>query len=212
MYELCNSDIELARIQIDEYLQHSHMASSIPTLRQLSLNALNQWNEQIKSSNPSFDTISIGDLLQDINDEEIFEELILDNERNETNNQSIEFSDSKQMTIPWSLINSLQELYGELPTKSICSDTSDGLLLPLDDELSMNIYQALQRYLGVSNKIIKPVNEKKLIKENKKTNKQQQQWVSPVKNDSNAKSTVPFLKEIMNEEMQSMKAQKQTQV
>jgi hypothetical protein len=208
-YELCNSDIQWTRIHIDEYLQHSHIVSSIPTLRQLSLNALIQWNEQIKSSNPSFDTISVGDLLQDINDEQVFEEYISD----DTNNQLIEFSDGKQMTIPWSLINSLQELYGELPTKSTLSYTSDGLVLPLDDELSMNIYQALQRFLGVSNKIIKPVNEKKLIKENKKPNKQQQQqqWVSPLKNDSNKKSTGPNLQDIMNEELRSMNAQKQTQ-
>ena len=75
------------------------------------LDTLNQWNEEIKHSNPSFDTISIGDLLEDINDEEVFEEqLILDNGTN--NNSTIQFTDSNQMTIPWSFVNSLQDLYG----------------------------------------------------------------------------------------------------
>jgi hypothetical protein len=215
-YDLCDSDIQWARTQIDEHLQHNHTASCVPTLRQLSLKVLNEWNEQLKSSNPSFDTISIGDLLQDINDEDVFEDLISDDTTN--NNQSVEISDAKQMTIPWSLINSLQELYGELPTKSEFSYTSDGLVLPLDDELSMNIYQALQRFLGVSNKITKPVNEqKKSIKENKKPTKQQQQqqqqqWVLPSKRDSNKKSTGPNFQDIMNEELKSMNAQKPTQV
>jgi len=199
-YELCNSDIQWTRTQIDEYLQHNHIISTIPTLRQLSLSALNQWNEEIKHLNPSFDTISIGDLLQDINDEE----LILDNETN------IEFTDSNQITIPWSIINSLQQLYGELPTISSFSYTEDGLSLPLDDELSMNIYQALQRFLGVSNKIIKPVNEKKLTKENKKLNKQQS--ISPSQNQSKTKMNGPSLKQIMNEELNYINTQKQTQV
>ena len=145
-YELCNSDIQWARTQIDEYLQHPHVISTVPTLRQLSFQALNQWNEQIKHSNPSFDTISIGDLLQDINDEQVFEDLILENE---TTDQSIQISDSNQITVPSSLIHSLQDLYGELPNENTFSN---GLTIPLDDELSLNIYQALQRFLGVSNK------------------------------------------------------------
>ena len=213
-YELCNSDAQWARIQIDEYLQHSHIPSTILSLRQLSFNALNQWNEEIKSSNPSFDTVSIGDLLQDINDEEAFEELIFDDEPEPINDHAIEFSDAKQMTIPWALIDSLQELYGELPTKS-ASYTVDGLSLPLDDELSLNIYQALQRSLGISNKIVKPVNEKKSTNEHKKTNKQQQQqqqWISPVQNHSNRKTNVPSIQEIINDELKQMTTQKQSQV
>ena len=210
-YELCNSDIQWTRTQIDDYLQHTHIISTIPTLRQLSLNALNQWNEQIKHSNPSFDTISIGDLLQDINDEEVFEELILDNE---TNNNSIQLTDSNQVTIPWSIINSLQELYGELPTKSSFSYTADGLSLPIDDDLSMNIYQALQRFLDVPNKLIKPVNEKKLSKENKKMNKQRQNL--PQQNESNInlnkKTNSPSLQQIMNEELKYINTHKSVQV
>jgi hypothetical protein len=201
-YELCNSDIQLTQIQIDEYLQHSDIQSSIPTLRQLSFNALNQWNEQIKHSNPSFDTISIEDLLQDINDEE---NLILDNQ---TNNNSIELTNSNEMVVPWSMINSLQELYGELPTKSSFSYNTDGLSLPLDDDLSLSIYQALQRFLGIPNKITKPVNEKKL---NKKINKQQ--WTPSTQNQSNKKtSNSPSLQEIMNEELSYMNTQKSTPV
>ncbi len=164
------------------------------------MNVLNEWNEEIKHSNPSFDTISIGDLLQDINDEELIE----------TNNNSIEFIDTNQITIPCSIINSLQELYGELPSNS---SFTNGLTLILDDQLAMNIYQALQRFLGISNKITKPVNEKKITKENKKLNKQQQQqWISPLKNESNKKVNGPSLKEIMNEELNYINTHKQTQV
>lgn len=199
-YEHCNSDIQWTRQHIDEYLQHDHNYSKIPTLRQLSFNALKQWNEQIKHSNPSFDTISIGDLLQDINDEEFIEKN--------------DFIDSNHLIIPWSMINSLQELYGELPQQSILSD---GLSLPLDDELSLNLFQGLQRFLGVNNntKTSKPVNEKKVNKENKKQTKssqQQQQWVSPKQNSSNKKSNAPSLQEIMNEELNYMNTHKQPQV
>ncbi|CAF0846105.1 unnamed protein product [Rotaria sordida] len=216
-YDLCNSDIQWTRIQIDEYLKHNNNnnnnnndISIIPTLRQLSFNVLNQWNEQLKDSNPSYDTISIGDLLQDISDEDVFEELILDNE---LNNNSIEFKDSNQMTIPWSIVNSLQELYGELPIQSTSSDITNGLSLPLDDDLSMNIYQALQRFLGIPNKINKPVNEKKLTKENKKLNKQR--WNLPPQNESNInsnkKTNGPSLKEIINEELNYINRQKSVQ-
>lgn len=224
-YELCNNDIQWARTQIDEYLQHSDFVRTIPTLRQLSLNALNQWNEQIKCSNPSFDTISIADLLQDINDEEATEEFILDNNTPLTNalpQQSIELSDAKQMTIPWSLVNSLQDLYGELPNVSTTSSTSDGLLLPMDDELSMNIYQALQRFLGVSNQVNRPVNEKKSTKKNKKqttppplpsAQQQPQTWIPPTSATGNKqKPTGPSLKDIMDEELRSAGTEKQKPV
>jgi hypothetical protein len=207
-YELCNSDSRSTRIQIDEHLQRPPIQSTIPTLRQLSFNALNQWNDDIKYSNPSFDTISIEDLLQDINDEE---NIIVDNQTD--NNNSIDLSNSNQMTIPWSMIESLQELYGELPTKSSSfSYTTDGLSLPLDDELSISIYQALQRFLGVSNKTPKPVNEKKL---NKKTNKQQQ-WTLPsenkLNNNNKTNSNSPSLQQIMNEELNYISTHKTTPV
>ncbi len=79
-YEVCHSDIQWTCLQIDEFLQYNHdKLIPIPTLQQLSLNRLNQWNEQIKSTNPLFDTKSINDLLEDINDDDIFEELTLDN-------------------------------------------------------------------------------------------------------------------------------------
>ncbi|UJR23379.1 hypothetical protein I4U23_026388 [Adineta vaga] len=209
-YELCNSDMSWSRTHIDEYLKHIRIESTIPTLRQLSFNALNQWNEQIKYSNPSFDTISIGDILQDINDDDAFEELILDNE---TKSNSIEMTDSNQIIVPWSMINSLQELYGELPTTSSFSYDTNGLSLPLDDELSMNIYQSLQRFLGVSNQITKPVNEKKVTKENKKVTKQPQQRNLPKLNESNAinsnkKTNGPSLQDIMNEELNYLQTQK----
>ncbi|CAF2873529.1 unnamed protein product [Rotaria sp. Silwood2] len=90
-YEVCHSDIQWTRTQIDEYLQHHNVKQThISTLRQLCLNVLNQWNEQIKSTNPLVDTNSIDDLLQDINDDEIFEELTL-------NNTNIEFIDTSHI-------------------------------------------------------------------------------------------------------------------
>ncbi|CAF4324820.1 unnamed protein product [Rotaria socialis] len=207
-YDLCNGDISSTRLQIEEYLKHNHEISTIPTLRQLSLNALNQWNEELRHSNPSFDTISIGDLLQDINDDDVYEELILDNE---TNDNSIQFTDTNQMKLPESIINFLQELYGELPIQS--SDRANGLSLPLDDDLSMNLYQALQRFLGIPNKINKPVNYKKLIKENEKLNKQR--WNFPTQQESNVssnkKTSGPSLKEIMNEELNYINTKKAVQ-
>ena len=78
-YEVCHSDIQWTRTQIDEYLQNNNIKlTPIPKLHQLCLSALNQWDEQIKSRNLSTSTISIGDLLQDVNDDEEFEELTLD--------------------------------------------------------------------------------------------------------------------------------------
>lgn len=226
-YGLCNNDISWARSQIDEYLENSDLVRRVPSLRQLSLNALNQWNEQIKSCNPSFDTISIGDLLQDINDEDVSEEFILDDQNNANHlfhaipSESIELSNSKQMTIPWTLVHSLQELYGELPNTSTLTDTTDSFSLPMDDELSISVYQALQRFLGVSNQVNQPVNEKKSTKKNKKQTtpplpppqKQlQQQWTSPRSTTPKKQSTGPLLKDIMDEEMKSLNTQKQAPV
>lgn len=208
-YDDCNSDIQCAKIQIEDYLKHKHDISNVPTLRQLSFNVLNQWNEELKSSNPLFDTISIGDVFQDINDEDVYETPIINNK---INDDSVQFTDSNQVNIPWSIINQLQELYGELPVES--SSTMNGLSLQLDDDLSMNLYQALQRHLGISNKINKPVNEKKLHPENKKLNKQQR-WTLPSENESNTcsnKSNSPSLKQIMNEELNYITKQKSAQV
>lgn len=195
-YELCNGDIQYSCSQIDEYLQHNRTNSTttIPTLRQLSLNALNQWNEEIKCSNPSFDTVSIADLLDDINDEEVFDEYLHENQSN-------------QLSIPSEMIQTLEDLYGELPNSSTFER---GLSLPLDDELSMNIYQALQRFLGVDTTPKSPkatTNEKKSTK--KKATKQSQ-WVpptppTPIQNQSN---TSPSLKQIMDEEINILNKQK----
>ena len=111
-YELCHSDIQWTCLQIDEYLQNNYGTTfSVPTLRQLSLEKLNQWNEQIKSTNPYFDSKSIDNLLEDINDGDIFEELPIEN-------TTVEFSNVNQIQIPWSMINSLEEIFGELPDKS----------------------------------------------------------------------------------------------
>jgi hypothetical protein len=206
-YEVCHSDIQLTRTEIDEYLQHYYTnITSIPTLRQLSLNALNQWNEQIKSTNPLFDTKSIDDLLQDINDDEIFEELSLDN------NSNIEVINSIQINISWSMINSLEELYGELPNKSLLSSDNNEISLPFDDDLSVSIYQALQRFLIKPNQTIKPVNENQI---KKKKNNNNQKWKLPSQNQSNADiapTNVPSLKQIMNEEQQAAKSKKSKKV
>ena len=191
-YEVCHSDIQWTRTQIDEYLQyHNETKITFPTLSQLSLNVLNQWNEQIKSLNPFFDTKSITDLLKDINDDEIFEELTSD----------IEVTNSNQINLPWSMVNSLEELYGELPNKSSLSSDNNGLLLPLDDDLSMNIYQALQRFLNKSNQTIKPVNKN-----------QNQRWKVPSQKPDIKSSSIPSLKQIMNEEQQAAKSQQSKKV
>ena len=112
------------------------------------------------------------------------------------------------------MINSLQELYGDLPIESLSSNTTDGLLLPLDDNLSMNIYQALQRFLGIPTKTTKSVNEKKLNRKNKKNNKQG--WSFPSQNELNVNSTRktygPSLQEIMNEELNYNNTHKSVQV
>ena len=163
-YEICQGDLSWTQIQLDEYLQHTHHQSSIPTLRQLSFNALNQWDNEIKHSNPSFDTISIGDLLKDINDDEVFEEFHL--HETETNNQSIEFNEKMQMIIPWPLINSLQDLYGELPSLNSFSSNNNGMVLPLDDELSLGVYQSITKILRCieySSKYIEKSNDGKEI-------------------------------------------------
>jgi hypothetical protein len=188
-YEVCHSDIQWTCLQIDEYLQNNIVV--IPTLQQLSLEKLNQWNEQIISTNPLFDTKSIDDLLQDINDDEIFD----------FENPNIEFSNSNQINIPWSMINSLEEIYGELPDKSFFSSNNNGILLPLDDDLSRNIYQALERK---SNEKLKPV-----IKNKQKNN---QKWILPTNNSDMNTNGVPSLRQIINEEQQAAKSQKSKQV
>ena len=216
-YDLCQGDIQSTRAQLDDHLQYEHADVTIPTLRQLSFNALSRWDTQIKHSNPSFDTISIGDLLQDINDEGTFEELITDDE-DVPSHQPVQFTETKEVLIPWPLINSVQELYGEVVNLSSFASNTNGIAMPLDDELTMNIYQALQRFAGVSNVHQgrkKPVNEKKATsKENKKVNNQQWKLPTPTQPKSNAsdKSSGPSLKAIMDEELNYINTQKPNQV
>jgi hypothetical protein len=207
-YEICHKDIQWTCTHIDEYLQHnSSKLVHIPTLRQLSLNTLNQWNEQIKSLNPLFDTKSIDDLLEDINDNEILEDLTLNN-----NHTNIEFIDSNQINIPLSIINSLEELYGEIPDKSCLSSNSNGVSLPIDNDLSISIYQALQRFLMKPNQMRKPVIENQRKNENKKKkNYDNLKWQLPSENQVNS-DNIPSFKQIMNEEQQAAKSQKSEQV
>ena len=203
-YEVCHSDIQLTRTEIDEYLQHhSENQRSFPTLSQLSLNALNRWNEQIKSTNPLSDTRSINDLLEDINDDEIFEELTLDNNTTPTTNAAV--IHSNQINLSWSMINSLEDLYGELPNKSSLSSDNNGIVLPIDDDLSLSMYQTLQRFLR------KPVNENQIKKKNKTNNTNNQKWKLPSQTQSNSTNISSF-QQIINEEQQAANSQKSKKV
>ena len=210
-YEVCHSDIQWTRTQIDEYLQHHNTEQkSIPTLRQLCLNVLNQWNERIKSANPLIDTRSIDDLLQDINDEAIFDDLTLDN-----NHTTVDFINTNQLQIPSSVINSLEELYGELPNRSLLSIKDDGILIPLDDELSLSIYQTLQRFSSKINQTVEPVIDDQRRQSSKKKKNHTQQWKLTPQNQSNYdvnKSHIPSLRQIMDEEQQATKSQRSKQV
>jgi len=108
------------------------------------------------------------------------------------------------------MINSLEEIYGELPNKSYLSSNNNGILLPFDNDLSINIYQALQRFLIKSNQIIKPVIENSI----KKTNNNQK-WKIPSENQSNINvntNHIPSFRQIMNEEQQAVKSKKSKQV
>lgn len=203
-YEICHFDYQWTCLQIDEYIQNK-ITSSIPTLQQLSLNKLQQWNEQIKTINPLFDTKSINDLLEDINEEEIFQDCILDN------SPTIEITNTNHINIPWSIVNLLEENYGKLPIDSslLSSSTNNnnGILLPFDNDLSKNIYQALQRFLIKSDQIDKPVIEKK--KKPNKTNNQK--WKLSTENQHSFQSntnSIPSLKQIIHEEQQAAKSQK----
>jgi len=195
-YEICQEDLIWTRTQLDEYLQHTSIPSKIPTLHQLSFNVLNQWDFHLKSSNPSCSTISIDDLLQDLNDEPVFEEFIDRESENEPN--SIRISSM--------LINSIENLYGEIPQLSSIVAENDFFLLPLDDALSIEIHRALQRFVGVTQKA---TNEKKI----RKSQQTQSQWVAPASKKPNAKSSssTPSLKEIMDEELNYINTQKPTQ-
>ncbi|CAF3925100.1 unnamed protein product, partial [Rotaria sp. Silwood2] len=92
---------------------------------------------------------------------------------------------------------------------------NNSILLPLDDDLSISIYQALQRFLIKSNQTIKPVIENRIKKENTKTKKNHiQQWKLPSENQFNSDintNHIPSFRQIMNEEQQAVKSQKSKQ-
>lgn len=189
-YEICHFDYSWTCEQIDEHLRNHSQQQIIPTLRQLTLNKLNQWNEEIKSINPSFNTNSMNDLLEDINNDETFESL-----------------DSNQITLPWSIFDSLEDTYGELPNKSSLMSNNHGLILTCDDELMRNMYQALQRCL-VHKPVIKKENSRKQPTKNLVDN---QKWKSTTKNEQ-LSSSIPSFRQIMDEEQHAMKCQKSKQV
>ncbi|CAF4734706.1 unnamed protein product, partial [Rotaria socialis] len=189
-YEVCRSDIQSTRTHIEGYLERKPIF--IPTLKQLSLTILNRWDEQIKSTNLLVDTNSIDDLLPNINDNEIFQELI-------SNNENIEPIDSNQINIPSSINNSLEELYGELPN----NNNDNKVLLSLDDDLSMSIHQALQRFLIKSSSTLKPVIENPTKYDNEQKKNPTQQLILPSHNQSNMNTNqYSSTRHILNEELQ----------
>jgi hypothetical protein len=223
-YDVCQTNIQWTRTQLDEYLQHRNDIVQVPTLRQLSLNALDQWNEQIKSMNPSFDATSLADLLQDINDNDISDNLPT-NERPSIDINHIELVDGNQIHIPWSIVYFLEDFYGELPNKSFYSTNDSGIVLPIDDHLSISIYQALQRCLMKSNgnehRSTKSVASTQVTSTKTRKNKNQtldnnQRWKVPMETqfiDDSQSTNVPSLRQIIHEEQQqAAKCQKSKQV
>ena len=216
-YDDCQSNIQWTRTQLDEYLQHRNDVVVVPTLQQLSLNSLNRWNEQIKSTNPTCDTISLDDLLQDINDEEMNEDFGFDHQS--TDSSQIEVSDPNQMYLPWAVVHSLQELYGELPNTCFFESDHRGIALPIDDDLSITLYQALQRCVmepSTKDSVTKPVNDNEVTTESKKKlSNNNQRWVIPSENRSTGDlyaKPVPSLKQIIQEEQHAARSQKTKQV
>ena len=211
-FNVCQGNFQWTRTQIEDYLKHPVVV--IPTLYELALNALEKWNEEIKSVNPTFDTICLDDLLQDINDEEISHDMIMQSQSN-----SIEFIENGSISLPWPVVNSLEELYGDLTDKSFFSSNQNGIVLPIDDELSISIYQALERCnmksfpKETSNK---PVTDNQRKTQDKSNNNQSiinqsQRWMAPNENQSNKNvqpKNVPSLRQIIEEEKQAQKSKK----
>jgi hypothetical protein len=223
-YEICQNDLSSTRTQLDAFLVHAHVPTSVSTLRQLSFNVLQQWDQEIKYSNPSFGSVSIGDLLRDINDEHVLDDFMADSQPTE---QTIEFAGETQILMPWPLVDKLQTVYGELHGIDSCSSNTNGMLISLDDDLSFNVYQALQRFVGVSdvcpmakkpvmNKTITTEKKNKNKNKNKTTSNQQQEWKLPSSNVSTRKSNRdhqgPSLKQIMDEELNYINTHKPVQV
>ena len=127
----------------------------------------------------------------------------------------MDFINTNQLQIPSSVINSLEELYGELPNRSLLSIKDDGILIPLDDELSLSIYQTLQRFSSKINQTVEPVIDDQRRQSSKKKKNHTQQWKLTPQNQSNYdvnKSHIPSLRQIMDEEQQATKSQRSKQV
>ncbi|CAF1626827.1 unnamed protein product [Adineta ricciae] len=200
-YELCHENLQWTRSHIDGYLQQNQFnLIQVPTLHQMCLNILHQWDEQIKSHDPSFDSKSLDDLLQDINDNEILDDL-------PTDDTNIRLTESNRLHVPWSIINLLEQLYGELPNKSIFTSDASNVLLPCDDELSRYIYQTLQRFSNQSDEVKQSTIEKK--KKATKINSNDQKWKVPSSDQISTDvqtSHIPSLKQIMNEQQRQQTA------
>jgi len=216
-YNDCQSNLQWTQIRLDEHLEQRREVNRIPSLQHLALVALDRWDEELKSSNPTFDVNCLTDLLDDINDDEFqFDSTPIDE-------NPVVLSDTNQIQISWSMINQFEDLYGELPNKSVFSSNNDGIFLPIDDDLSISIYQALQRRVIKSQEteqLTKPVNEMPIKNENKnvrmpkkitveKTNNQQR-WLAPQEKDQQMKK-IPSLKQIIREEEHAAKCQKPKQ-
>ena len=105
----------------------------------------------------------------------------------------------QQISISSSTIDSLEELYGQLPDKP---STSNEILLPFDEDLSRSIYQAVRRHLTRSTENIKPVN---MIDKNQK-------WKSPVDESNPTSNHVPSMRVIIAEEQRAVQSQKSKEV
>lgn len=213
-YHVCKEDVSWTRRYLDEYVRHDRVSSNIPTLRQLSFDALKRWNEMLSSSNPSFQNESFTDLLRDINDDEQFHEA-----SHFTSTQAadttFEITENRQIFIPVTLIQSLQECYGDIPNISYLMEGSDGVFLPLDDSLNLAIYTALGRFVGIERYdegFCEPVTEKNKRRTEKKPHSSK--WkafeeTNRPKPKSNAEhSPIPSFATIMDEDLRASQAEK----
>ena len=227
-YAECQTDFQWTRERLDEYLEQRREVNRIPSLQHLALVALDRWDEQIKSSNPTFDLNDLAELLDEISDDEFDQ---TPSPTTTSNSNPLVLSDMNQMQISWSMIDRFEDLYGELPDKSVFSANEEGILLPLDDDLSISIYQALQRRLIKSSateqqqqQTTKPVTNTSMRKENqsvptpkkkkssaKPTTHQQQRWLEPPSKVQHTKN-VPSFKQIMREEEHAAKCENPKQV
>ncbi|CAF1049600.1 unnamed protein product [Didymodactylos carnosus] len=144
--------------------QQQRRQRSLVSLKQCCLDVLNEWDSSIKENDPNFDTNSISELLEDINDDD--DQLLVDclndftvsSIPNNSNSEQehIHFLDPKHLLIPSTIVNTMEEIYGKLPrdqslsTHHLTMGTDgyqDGILLPFDDDLAITLYQAMQRHI-----------------------------------------------------------------